>query len=162
MEEFLDNVGDNWKPQLIEKITNIIDFSKISIDEVKPDYNSLHCGLYKKHPLIIKDGPHGFYLEYKKEKTSLKSIDANIFEWVTDQTMNEERMKLLIDYMVDKNIKINDELSVRKSERGYYIFYKTSKMKKPKFFSFPNEYMDEDDYLDKIRDYIQKKYKLIC
>ena len=70
-------------------------------------------------------------------------------------------MKLLIDYMVDKNIKINDDISIRKSERGYYIFYKTSKMKKPKFFSFPNEYMDQED-LVKIKDYIEKKYKLIC
>jgi DNA topoisomerase-1 len=162
MEEFLDNVGDDWKSQLREKIIRIKDFSMTSIDEVKPEYTSLHCGLYKKYPLIIKDGPHGYYLEYKKEKTSLKSIDANISEWITDKIMNEERMKLLIDYMVDKNIKINNDISIRKSERGYYIFYKTTKMKKPKFFSFPNEYMDEDDYLDKIRDYIQKKYKLIC
>ena len=162
MEEFLDNVGSDWKTNLKEKINMIKEFSNISIDEIKPQYKSLHCGLYKKHPLIIKDGPHGYYLEYKKEKTSLKSIDANISEWIIDQTMTPERMKILIDYMVDKNIKINDDISVRKSDRGYYIFYKTAKMKKPKFFSFPNEYMDEDEYLDKIKDYIQKKYKLIC
>jgi DNA topoisomerase-1 len=162
METYLDNVGINWKLELINKINLIKELSSVTIDEVKPEYNSLHCGLYKKYPLIIKDGPHGYYLEYKKEKTSLKLIDANISEWITDQSMNEERMKLLIDYMVNKNIKINDDISVRKSERGYYIFYKTTKMKKPKFFSFPNEYMDEDDYLDKITDYIEKKYKLIC
>jgi len=162
METYLDNVGDDWKIKLREKIDKIKEFSTISIDEIKPEYNSLHCGLHKKYPLIIKDGPHGFYLEYKKEKTSLKMIDANISEWVKDQLMNEERMKLLIDYMIDKNVKINDDISIRKSERGYYIFYKTSKMKKPKFFSFPNEYMDEEDYRVKIKDYIEKKYKLIC
>jgi hypothetical protein len=33
-------------------------------------------------------------------------------------------------------------------------------MKKPKFYSFPNEYMNEDNY-DKIKEYIEKKYKLI-
>jgi hypothetical protein len=37
-------------------------------------------------------------------------------------------------------------------------------MKKPKFYSFPNEYMEENniDKLDKIKEYIEKKYKLIC
>jgi DNA topoisomerase-1 len=166
MELFLDNAID-WK-NVNEQIIKIKNYSSITIDEVKPEYKSLHCGLYKKYPLIIKDGPHGYYLEYKKEKTSLNAIndnhevDIDIFEWIKDQEMNEERMKILIDYMNQKNQnKINDNISIRKSERGYYIFYKTSKMKKPKFYSFPNEYMDETDYIDKIKDYIEKKYKLI-
>jgi DNA topoisomerase-1 len=164
MELFLDNVID-WK-NVNEQIIKIKNYSSIAIDEVKPEYKSLHCGLYKKYPLIIKDGPHGYYLEYKKEKTSLNAINDNISEWIKDQEMNEERMKILIDYMNQKKInenqnKINDNMSIRKSERGYYIFYKTSKMKKPKFYSFPNEYMDETDYIDKIKDYIEKKYKLI-
>ena len=164
MELFLDNVID-WK-NVNEQITKIKDYSSITIDEVKPEYKSLHCGLYKKHPLIIKDGPHGYYLEYKKEKTSLNAIDVDVSEWIKDQEMNDERMKILIDYMNQKKInenknKINDNISIRKSERGYYIFYKTSKMKKPKFYSFPNEYMDETNYMDKIKEYIEKKYKLI-
>jgi DNA topoisomerase-1 len=162
MELFLDNVID-WK-NVNEQIVKIKDYSSITIDEVKPEYKSLHCGLYKKYPLIIKDGPHGYYLEYKKEKTSLNALDVS--EWIKDQEMTEERMKTLIDYMNQKKInenqnKINDNISIRKSERGYYIFYKTTKMKKPKFYSFPNEYMDETNYIDKIKDYIEKKYKLI-
>ena len=161
MEIFLDNVGDDWKTILREKIKKIKDLTLIEIYENKPQYNSLHCGLYKKHPLIIKDGPHSYYLEYKKEKTSLKYIDTDISIWIKDQVMNEERRKLLIDYMIDKNINISDTISIRKSEKGYYIFYKTLKMKKPKFYSFPNEIMNEDDYIDKIKEYIEKKYKLI-
>jgi DNA topoisomerase-1 len=170
MEVFLDNVGDKWQPILKEKITKIMECSFIKIDEIKPEYKSLHCGLYKKYPLVIKDGPHGYYLEYKKEKTSLKNIDINIEgninigEWIKDQEMNEERMNILIQYMNNKVIKINDSISIRKSEKGYYIFYKTTKMKKPKFYSFPNEYMEDnlmEDNLDKIKDYIEKKYKLI-
>jgi DNA topoisomerase-1 len=30
---------------------------------------------------------------------------------------------------------INSSLSIRKSKRGDYLYYKTSKMKKPKFYS---------------------------
>jgi hypothetical protein len=165
MELFLDNVNqdEDWKTNLKEKIEKIKQSASITIDEIKPDYKSLHCGLYKKNPLIIKDGPHGYYIEYKKEKTSLCNFseDENISQWIKDQEMNEERMKLLIDYINQKNqYKINDNISIR-NKNGYYIFYKTSKMKKPKFYSFPNEYMDEPDYKDKIKEYIEKKYKLI-
>ena len=161
MEQFLDNVKD--LNNVIEKITQIKKCSSIIIDEIKPEYKSLHCGQYKNYPLVIKDGPHGFYLDYKKEKISLKSIDT-IHEWVKDQEMNEERMKILIDYMNhNKSMIINDSISIRKNKEKdqYYLFHKTSKMKKPKFYSFPNEYMNENDYIDKIKEYIEKKYKLI-
>jgi DNA topoisomerase-1 len=160
MELFLDSMTD-WT-KLKEQIVKIKECSTIVIDEKKPEYKSLHCGQYKNHPLIIKDGPHGYYLDYKKEKTSLKSIEI-VSEWIKDQEMNEERMKLLIDYMNNnKNMKINENISIRKNKDKdeYYLFYKTSKMKKPKFYSFPNEYMNEDNY-DKIKEYIEKKYKLI-
>ena len=161
MELFLDNVKD--LKNVIEQIKKIKECSSIKIDEIKPEYKSLHCGQYKNHPLIIKDGPYGYYLDYKKEKTSLKSLESNVIEWIKDQEMNEERFKLLIDYINKKNMKINDNMYIRKSKDkdSYYIFYKTPKMKKPKFYSFPNEYMDETDYIDKIKEYIEKKYKLI-
>ena len=162
MELFLDTITvDAWKETVKEQIIKIKHYSSIEINETKPEYKSLHCGLYKKHPLVIKDGPHGYYLDYKKEKTSLK---MDVSEWIKDQEMNEERMKLLIDYMNQKYIKINDEISIRKSERGYYIFYKTTKMKKPKFYSLPDIYQNVDEdpkIVDEIKDYIEKKYKLI-
>ena len=179
MELFLDNVSNvsnvstcnDWQLILNEQIKKIKQCSSYVIDEMKPEYKSLHCGLYKKYPLVIKDGPHGYYLDYKKEKTSLKHIDVNICEWIKDQEMNEERMNRLVEYMNEKNTTnskntidmINNDISIRKSkdDKGYYIFYKTSKMKKPKFYSFPNELMNETDYINKIKEYIEKKYKLI-
>jgi len=172
MELFLDNVSmststfvsNDWKVVLNDQIKKIKECSSYVIDEIKPQYKSLHCGLYKKYPLIIKDGPHGYYLDYKKEKTSLKQLNQQISEWIKDQEMNEERMKVLIDYMNnEKNMIINTDISIRKSkdDKGYYIFHKTSKMKKPKFYSFPNELMNETDYMNKIKEYIEKKYKLI-
>jgi DNA topoisomerase-1 len=161
METFLDNVKD--LNDLKEKIMKIKEYSFIKIDEIKPEYKTLHCGQYKNHPLVIKDGPHGYYLDYKKEKTSLKLERKLIAEWIKDQEMNDERMKIIIDYMNYKHIQINDYISIRKNieKDQYYLFYKTPKMKKPKFYSFPNEYMNENNYIDKIKDYIEKKYKLI-
>ena len=169
MELFLDNVSNvstcnDWKVVLNDQIKKIKECSFYVIDEIKPQYKSLHCGLYKKYPLIIKEGPHGYYLDYKKEQTSLKQLNEQISGWIKDQEMNEVRMKILIDYMNnEKNMIINNDISIRKSkdDKGYYIFHKTSKMKKPKFYSFPNELMNETDYINKIKEYIEKKYKLI-
>jgi len=161
MESFLDNVKD--LNDIKDELTKIKACSSITIHETKPEYKTLHCGLYKNHPFVIKDGPHGHYIDYKKDKISLKSFEHDIVEWIKDQEMNEERMKLLVDYMNHRNIQINEYISIRKNKEKdqYYLFYKTPKMKKPKFYSFPNEYMNESDYIDKIKEYIEKKYKLI-
>jgi hypothetical protein len=82
-----------------------------------------------------------------------------------DKNVLDKRNKL-IEYMKqNSNIQINENISIRigKDEKEY-LFYKTKKMKKPKFYSIPNEYMDLDDSekINKIKEYVQKKYKLIC
>jgi len=172
MELFLDSVEHNEQNineslTLLKKtIKDITDYNNITINEPKPSYNSLYCGLYKKNPIIIKDGPHGFYIEYKKECISLSSLsqsNEDIYSWIVNQDISEEELKLLINYIENKNVnivhQINNNTTIRKSSNGYYIFYKTSKMKKPKFYSFPNELIDD---IDKIKEYIQKKYKSIC
>jgi hypothetical protein len=176
MELFLDNVsvGNDWTTILRETIDKITSCKKIKINEVKPEYKSLHCGLYKNHPLIIKNGPHGYYLEYNKKCISLNGLDNDISIWINDGNCEvmTERKDILIEYMkqnekkIKEHIQINDTMSIRKGEKGYYLFFKTKKMTKPKFFNIPDEYLetesDSELNIDKIKDYIQKKYKLIC
>jgi len=180
MELVLDSIEEGtlllWNDVLKDNIKMIVDFNNTTIEEVKQSYRSLHCGLYKNHPIVIKDGPHGFYIEYKKEMITLSQIKfksenlngenlnkEHINSWIEKQEIKEEELKLLIKYIENKNIniihQINNNTTIRKSDKGYYIFYKTAKMKKPKFFSFPNEYIDD---IDKIKEYIEKKYKYIC
>jgi hypothetical protein len=167
MELFFDNVslGNDWTSILRETIDKIVSCKKIQIDEIKPNYKSLHAGLYKSHPLIIKNGPHGYYLDYNKKCISLNAfIDMgnDVSIWIEEgiDGMTDERKKLLTTYMNQSSIYLSDDISIRKGkDEKYYLFYKTKKMKKPKFYSFPNEYMDD---IDNLKDYIQKKYKLIC
>jgi DNA topoisomerase-1 len=172
MELFLDNVsvGNDWTTVLKETIDKINSCKKIKINEVKPEYKSLHCGIYKKHPLIIKNGPHGYYIEHNKKCISL-NLDVSIWIKEGNDCDMTERMNILIEYIKEnekkqkEHIQINETMSIRKGEKGYYLFFKTKKMTKPKFFNIPDEYIDE--YMescqsDKIKEYIQKKYKLIC
>jgi DNA topoisomerase-1 len=197
MELFLDNVsvGNDWTTILRETIDKITSCKKIKINEVKPEYKSLHCGLYKKHPLIIKNGPHGYYIEYNKKCISLNALDKThdvsiwIKEGIDGEKCNEnsdsnshsdsddhdendimtQRKNILIEYMKQneknqkENIQINETMSIRKGEKWYYLFFKTKKMTKPKFFNIPDEYVESNESnIDKIKEYIQKKYKLIC
>lgn len=54
---------------------------------------------------------------------------------------------------------ISADLSIRKSKRGDYVFYKTSKMKKPKFISLKGF---EEDYktcdVDVLKSWIQSTF----
>jgi DNA topoisomerase-1 len=207
MELFLDNVsvGNDWTTILRQTIDKITSCKKIKINEVKPEYKSLHCGLYKKHPLIIKNGPHGYYIEYNKKCISLNALDEvhDVSIWIKegidgenfnenshsdsdghsdghdDENVNDimsQRKNILIEYMKQneknqkENIQINETMSIRKGkdDKGYYLFFKTKKMTKPKFFNIPDEYVEStenvsnEEKIDKIKEYIQKKYKLIC
>ena len=155
--------NDDCIPLLKDTIKQITSYNNISINETKPSYNSLHCGLYKNHPIVIKDGPYGYYIEYKKESISLSLLKEDIHSWIVKQDVSEDELKILINYIKNKNIniihQITNNTTIRKGSNGYYIFYKTVKMKKPKFFKFPNELIDD---IDKIKEYIEKKYKTIC
>lgn len=181
MELFLDNVsvGNDWTTILRDTIDKITSCKKIKINEVKPEYKSLHCGVYKNHPLIIKNGPHGYYLEHNKKCISLNGLENDISIWIKDGNSEDEnsevmteRMNTLIEYIKQnekkqkEHIHINETMSIRKGEKGYYLFLKTKKMTKPKFYNIPDEYIESDSEsdlnIDKIKEYIQKKYKLIC
>ena len=111
--------------------------------------------------VALKKGPYGFYLKYGTENISLdKDIvpkNANI------QTINEEiiieRMREYVKEKEDNNNslsgasktptsrKINEEYSIKTGKYGPYIFFKTDKMKKPKFISlkpFIKKYQKEE------------------
>jgi DNA topoisomerase-1 len=165
MEAQLDLIGEGkeHKPIIkgfIEEVNKLL-----TIDAPKISYRSLHCGTWKKHAVVIKDGPYGFYVEYNKNSISLqkfKTMDI-INDWIVEQSINKEDLSELIEYIQKKDgYVITPTISIRNGPKGYYIFHKNAKMKKPKFYSCSEiiEYIDSRD-TDKIIDYIEKKYKLI-
>jgi DNA topoisomerase-1 len=166
METQLDLIGEGkqeYKPIIkgfMEEVNKLL-----TIDAPKISYRSLHCGLWKKHAVVIKDGPYGFYVDYNKNSISLqkfKTMDI-INQWIVEQSINKDDLSELIEYVKKKDgYVITPTISIRNGPKGYYIFHKTSKMKKPKFYDCSEiiEYIDSRD-TDKIIDYIEKKYKLI-
>jgi len=78
--------------------------------------------------------------------------------WIRDQVMPSEHLKELMEYK-DKNSHIlcvvNSEWSLRQGTHGPYLFHKTSKMKKPKFYKYTQGHSKEE-----IENYIQKIIKV--
>ena len=105
--------------------------------------NSIYCGKVEKCSYYIKHGPYGYYVNIgKTEKISLNDFKGfDIQDKIKNQIneLNEDELSCLLDFIkLSKNKKnencliiLNDEYSLRKSKYGYYIYYKTKKMKNP-------------------------------
>lgn len=110
-------------------------------------------GTYGGFSVILKNGRFGKYVVWGKDgenRKSLKSVCKNIsdisLEEVIRQIENENKDEMNDG---DENTattdiirKVNDDMSIRKGKYGDYIFYKTIKMKKPKFISLKTFALD--------------------
>jgi DNA topoisomerase-1 len=168
METQLDLIEENkveWT-QIVKDFKVLVDnLLNVNIDVPIMKYKSLHCGLWKKNAMVLKDGPHGFYIEYKGQSVSLQKFKTPeiINSWIELQIISDIDKEEMITYIKNKDgYVITSNISIRNGPRGNYIFYKKPNMKKPKFFdcSEIKEYIENNDD-DKIIDYIQKKYKII-
>ena len=101
-------------------------------------------GQYNGVDVILKKGKFGLYISWEKNKKSLNNI--NIDE---SKIVLEDVVKIIENNKSsNENIlrEISKEISIRKGKGSYgdYIFYKTSKMSKPKFIKL-NKF--KEDYL---------------
>jgi DNA topoisomerase I len=163
MEKQLDLIESGevkWKDSIREFIQNV-DKVLVVEGETKKVYKSLHAGKWRGTAMVIKDGPHGYYIEYKGGCTSLNQFEPQekIKEWIAGQLVSESDIKLLHDYYESREsnilVEVNDNWSVRKGPHGRYLYYKTKKMKKPKFYPLPIESNDKVE----IEKYITTKFK---
>ena len=160
MEERLDRIeqGEENNLFLNETLAKIDQLTKVTIEP--KSYPSLHAGTYRNHALIIKEGIYGYYLSYNNQSISLKDFTLydKISSWIKEQAIPPEYVKELILFK-DKNehilVQVNSDWSLRKGTYGPYLFYKTIKMKKPKFYKYPDGHTKEEIEL-----YIQNNIKL--
>lgn len=141
---------------------------------------SLHCGSIRGNPWYIKNGKYGYYLCIgKKDNISLKDFNGfNVEKKINmGNGLDENETNLLIQY-VDTRSKIRKQnmcvelsvnYSIRESKHGYYVYYKTKKMKKPVFYPYNDEKDDQKDIRDdwildqnkkEIVSYLMKKYNI--
>ena len=164
-------IGKNG-PVIKKMIDNKIEFisvkQDINIDDLKngnlrledikaEDSLNVNLGVYQKEQMYLKKGKFGIYVTWGNNKKSLEHI--NIKE--NDITIND--VVRFIENTTNNNIVriLNNNLSIRKGQYGNYIFYKTNKMTKPKFYKL-NGF--DDDYntctIQKLLEWIKETYKV--
>jgi DNA topoisomerase I len=120
-----------------------IDFAKLErkeyrlndLLEISDDY----LGVYEGKSLYLKKGQHGAYAEWGDKKQSFKYL--GIKKHIGELTF-EEIVKILEELKM-KKVESNkgilriltEDISIRTGKYGTYVYYCTTNMKKPDFFS---------------------------
>ena len=137
------------------KLEDIIDKKKDNANTNK-SHNGVVLGKYDDKDVIIKKGKFGLYVTWGENSKTLKQLGNRPIENITFEEIRpilEEGSSLVRE--------INTNISIRKSKKGDYVFFKTDKMKKPKFFDLKNF---EQDYksceLSIIKSWLKEKYEI--
>jgi DNA topoisomerase-1 len=102
-------------------------------EDKEKQIESSSIGNYKNLPVYVKTGKFGKYLEWNEMKTSLKHIKTKI-ENITIDDVAEDLYDLETKEDEPSILReITEDASIRKGKYGDYIYYKTKKMKKPRF-----------------------------
>jgi len=110
------------------------------VQDTKDNLNKdLIIGQYKDQDVIIKKGRYGLYATLKdtKENISLSKLGnrpIDNIKWHEVLLELEKERKPSSSSLIKEPVrKINENASIRNGQYGDYIFYKTEKMKTPKF-----------------------------
>jgi len=149
----------NFKPVKKDIDIHKLQNGEYSINEIvdlssKKEYI---LGKYEGKELILKKGKYGLYVTWGENQKSLSCFGNRPME-------NIEYIEVVKLLEQNGNLirQISDNINIRKGPKGDYIFYKTSKMKKPQFFSL-NKFEEDYKKCDKkiIKEWIEQIYKII-
>ena len=113
-------------------------------------------GEHDGEPVLLRSGPYGRYILFKDQKTRVDTT-----------TSDEEIISTFLEKLSgkkDPNMirELTSDISIRNGKYGAYIFYKTSEMKKPKFFNL-NSFNDSYRLcsLETILKWIKEKHNIM-
>lgn len=157
-----------------KKIKEDIDFDKLQQGEyqlndileentdVTSNKNENKLGIYKEKIIIIKKGKFGLYAVYGTKNVSLKSFGNRPIENIT----LDEVIPILQGKTENTVREINENIHIHKGKTPKfpdYIFYKTKKMIKPKFYSLDGCYFDyKNCEIEKLKEWIKNTHGLMC
>ena len=103
------------------------------INTEKTPKSQFILGQYEGKDVILRKGKFGLYVTWGDNSRNLKELGNRPIENITFREVKDILEK-------GSNIirEINSYASIRKGPKGDYLFYKTSKMKKPQFYDIKN------------------------
>jgi DNA topoisomerase-1 len=158
MEKDLDSVSSG------EKVwTTLCDDCVQQLDKIINKYkgenpnNEICIGKFEGHDLILKKGKFGLYANWGANNKSLKEFGNRPLENITF----DEVEQVLVKNNTNVLREISNTISIRKSAKGEYIFYKLPKMKKPSFFSLAGfDYDFATCDIELIKSWVKTKYNI--
>jgi DNA topoisomerase-1 len=98
------------------------------IDTNKTAKSQYILGQHNGKDVILKKGKFGLYISWGENSKNLKELGNRPIENITF-----DEVRKYLDEGSNMIREISSSISIRKGPKGDYIFYKTSKMKKPDF-----------------------------
>ena len=130
------------------------------VDTNKTTKSQYILGQHNGKDVILKKGKFGLYISWDNNSKTLKELGNRPIENITF-----EEVKKYLEEGSNIIREINTSLSIRKGPKGDYLFYKTTKMKKPSFHDikgFTNE--TKEDYkicdISILKSWIKDKYNI--
>ena len=130
------------------------------INNDKTPNSKIILGKYKENELVLRKGKYGLYVMWGENTRNLKELGNRPIENITFQeviNVLENGSNVIRD--------INKFVSLRKGPKGDYLFYKTSKMNKPKFYDIKGFVNDTNENyktcnLSTLKQWIEQKYNI--
>ena len=139
------------KETTFKRIKKDIDIYKIEkgeytaeeiIDTNKHTKRQYILGQHNGENVVLQKGKFGLYISWGEKSKTLKEFGNRPIENITF-----DEVKPYLEEGSNVIREVNTNLSIRKGPKGDYLFYKSAKMKTPKFFDLKNFYKDvKEDY----------------
>jgi DNA topoisomerase-1 len=97
------------------------------LDKIDSGPTGRNLGSYRGNEVILKKGKYGLYVVWGKSKINIP-LESNDYKVIALESIEEFLIKPII-------LEISKIASIRNGKYGPYIYYKSSKMKKPKFIT---------------------------
>jgi DNA topoisomerase-1 len=130
------------------------------VDTNKTAKSQYILGQHNGKDVILKKGKFGLYISWGENSKNLKELGNRPIENITF-----DEVRKYLEEGSNMVREINTSLSIRKGPKGDYLFYKTSKMKKPVFHDikgFSNE--TKEDYkicdITILKSWVKEKYNI--
>ena len=109
-------------------------------DIVQAAYKKNVLGRYKNEEVVLKNGKYGLYVTVGGKNISVKTDKAE-----NDITLEDVIPFLQLGKSTNSSIlkQLDENISIRKGKYGPYVFYKTNKMKKPRFINMKGKSVDD-------------------
>jgi len=154
-----------FKPVRKDLDISTLEEGKTSIEDIvdckkKETKSTYILGNHEGHDVVLKKGKFGLYITWDKNSKNLKELGNRPMENITFS-----EIKKYLNEGSNFIREINPNTSIRKGAKGDYLFYKTTRMKKPTFYDIKSFVTDMcEDYkicdIDILKCWISDKYDI--